>query len=170
MWGETAAAEASMTWQQIGVHRVFSRGSCPWITGPWQLRAAQAPGRGGVDSDLFLHTGFLFAAAAALASYARLWGPALIAAACARLWSSFRWCSESPLLAHPETVVSCLLCSSRLFPGLPLASCGALAPFMLCSRSQPQSSPWGLTSEEARASAPTPCPPQAGEQTSLSGW
>ena len=26
-------------------------------------------------------------------------------------------------------------------------------------RSQPQSSPWDLTSEEARASAPSPCPP-----------
>ena len=36
---------------------------------------AQAPGRGGVDSDLCLHTGFLVAAAAALASHARLWGP-----------------------------------------------------------------------------------------------
>ena len=34
----------------------------------------QAPGRGGVDSDLCLHTGFLVAAAAALASHARLWG------------------------------------------------------------------------------------------------
>ena len=30
----------------------------------------------------------------------------LIAAAHARLWSSFRWCSESPLLVHPETMVS----------------------------------------------------------------
>ena len=38
---------------------VFSQGCCPWISGPWQWRAAQAPGRGGVDSDLCLHTGFL---------------------------------------------------------------------------------------------------------------
>ena len=30
---------------------------------------------GGVDSDLCWHTGFLVAAAAALASHARLWGP-----------------------------------------------------------------------------------------------
>ena len=36
------------------------------------------------------------------------------------------------------------------------ASCGTLAPFRLCSRSQPQSSPWGPT--EARASAPSPHP------------
>ena len=43
---------------------------------------------------------------------------ALIATACARLWSSFRWCSESPLLVHPETMVSCLLRRSRLFPGV----------------------------------------------------
>ena len=77
----------------------------------------------------------------------------------AHLWSLFRRCSESPLLTHPETMISCLFGSSRLLPGLPLASCGALAPFRLCSRSQPQSSPWDLTSE-ARASAPSPHPPQ----------
>ena len=39
------------------------------------------------------------------------------------------------------------------------ANCGTLAPFRLCSRSQPQSSPWGLTSE-ARGSAPSPHPPR----------
>ena len=74
MRGKPVAAEASVMLQQPEVHRVFSRGSCPWITGPWQWRAAQAPGRGGVESDLCLHTGFLVAAAAALASHARLWG------------------------------------------------------------------------------------------------
>ena len=51
MWSEPAAAEANMTLHKPEVRRVFSRGSCPWITGPWQWRAAQAPGRGGVDSD-----------------------------------------------------------------------------------------------------------------------
>ena len=88
-------------------------------------------------------------------------GSALIAAACDHLWSSFRQCSESPLLAHPKAMVSCLLGSSRLFPRLPpgKASCGALAPFKLCSDSQPQSSPCGLTSE-AGASASSPHPPQ----------
>ena len=75
MWGEPAVAEASMTLQQPEVRCVFSRGSCPWITGPWQWRAAQAPGRGGVDSDLRSHTGFLVAAAASLAFHAGLWGP-----------------------------------------------------------------------------------------------
>ena len=75
MWGELTAAEASMTLQQPEVCHVFSRGSCPWITGPWQWWAAQAPGRGSVDSDLCLHTGFLVAAAAALAFHAHLWCP-----------------------------------------------------------------------------------------------
>ena len=75
MWGEPAAAEASVTLHQLEAQCAFSRGSWPWITGPWQWQAAQAPGRGGVDSDLCLHTGFLVAAAAALAPHARLSGP-----------------------------------------------------------------------------------------------
>ena len=78
------------------------------------------------------------------------------------LWSLFWWSSafcgrtgkESPLLVHPKTMVSCLFCRSRIFPDSLPARCGALAPFRLCSHSQPQSSPWGLTSE-ARASAPS---------------
>ena len=74
MWGEPAVAEAGMTLHQPDACRAFSHGSCPWITGPWQWRAAQAPRRRDVDSDLCLHTGFLVAAAAALASRARLWG------------------------------------------------------------------------------------------------
>ena len=73
MWGEPAVAEAGMTLQQPEAHHVFSQGSRPWITGPWQWRAAQAPGRGGVDSDLCLYTGFLVAAAAALEFHAHLW-------------------------------------------------------------------------------------------------
>ena len=75
MRGEPAAAEAGVTLHQPEARRAFSWGSCPWITGHWQWRAARAPGRGGVDSALCLHTGFLMAAAAALASHARLWGP-----------------------------------------------------------------------------------------------
>ena len=73
--GEPSVAEAGVTFHQPEACLVFSLGSCPWITGPWQWQAAQAPGRGGVDSDLCLHTGFLVAAAAALASHAHLWGP-----------------------------------------------------------------------------------------------
>ena len=75
MWGDPVVAEASVTLQQPERHRVFSRGSCPQIMAPWQWRDAQAPGRGGVDSDLCLHTGFLVAAAAALVFHARLWCP-----------------------------------------------------------------------------------------------
>ena len=44
MQGEPVAVEASMTLQQPEAHCVFSQGSCPWITGPWQWRVAQAPG------------------------------------------------------------------------------------------------------------------------------
>ena len=74
MWDKPVASETDVTLQQPEVCCVFSQRSCPWITGPWQWRAAQIPGRGGVDSDLCLHTGFLVAAAAALAFHAHLWG------------------------------------------------------------------------------------------------
>ena len=57
MQGEPAAAEAGVTLQQPEVHLVFSWGSCPWIMGPWQWHAAQAPRRECMDSDLCLHTG-----------------------------------------------------------------------------------------------------------------
>ena len=75
MRGEPATAEAGVTLQQCESCCVFSQGSCPWITGPWQWWAAQPPRRGGVDSDLCSHTGFLVAAAAALAFHACLWCP-----------------------------------------------------------------------------------------------
>ena len=72
MRGKPVAAEAGMTLHQPE-GCVFSRRSCPWITVPWQWWAAQAPGKGGVDSDLCFHTGFLVAATATLAFHARLW-------------------------------------------------------------------------------------------------
>ena len=75
MRGEPAVEEAIVTLHQPEARSAFSRGSCPWITGPWQWWAAQAPGRGGMESELCSHTGFLVAAAAALTSHARLWGP-----------------------------------------------------------------------------------------------
>ena len=75
IWGEPVAAEASVTLHQPEARRAFSRGSCPRITGPWQWWAAQTSGRGGVESDLCSHTGFLVVAVAALVSHARLWGP-----------------------------------------------------------------------------------------------
>ena len=75
MRGQPAVAEPGVTLQQPEARRAFSRGSCPRITGAWPWQATPAPGRGGVESDLCSHTGFLEAAAAVLASHARLWGP-----------------------------------------------------------------------------------------------
>ena len=60
-----AVAEAGVMLQQPEACPVFSQGSWPWITGPWQWQAAQAPA-GCVGSDLRLHTGFLVVAAAAV--------------------------------------------------------------------------------------------------------
>ena len=73
--GRACGVRGVMTLQQPEARRAFSRGCCPRITGAWRWRAAPAPGRGGVESDLCSHTGFLVAAAAALESHARLWGP-----------------------------------------------------------------------------------------------
>ena len=74
MQGEPVAAEASVTLHQPDAHRALSWGSCSWIPGPWQWCAAHVPRRGGVGSELCSHTGFLVAAAAALAYHARPWG------------------------------------------------------------------------------------------------
>ena len=73
--GRACGVRGVVTLHQPEARCAFSQGSCLWITGPWQWQAAQAPGRGCVESDLCSHTGFLEAAAAALASPARLWGP-----------------------------------------------------------------------------------------------
>ena len=75
MQGEPVVAEAGVTLQQPEACLVFSWGSCPWITVPWQWWTAQPPRRGDVDCDLCLHTDFLVAAAAALAFHACLWFP-----------------------------------------------------------------------------------------------
>ena len=47
MRGEPVEAEAGVMFQQPEVHHMFSQGSCPWIMGPCQWWAAQAPGRCG---------------------------------------------------------------------------------------------------------------------------
>ena len=72
--GRACGIRGVVTLHQPEAHRAFSWGSCARITGAWLWRAAPATGRGGVESDLCSHTGFLVAAAAALASQARLWG------------------------------------------------------------------------------------------------
>ena len=144
--GEPAVAESSMTLQQPEARHAFSRESCPRIMGPGQWRAAPASGRGGVESDLCSHTGFLLAAAAALVFHAHL-------------WSSFRRHFESPLLSHQETKreeeVSCLFGSCRVFLDSLPASCGALTPSGCVHAANP--SP--LPEIEARASAPSPARP-----------
>ena len=75
MRGKPVVAEANVTLQQPEELHVFSWGNCPWITGPWQWQSPQAPRRGGVDSGLCLHTGFLVAVAGGLAFHAHLWCP-----------------------------------------------------------------------------------------------
>ena len=75
MQGQPAVAEASVTLQQPEACCVFSQGNCPRITEPWKWQAAQAPRKGGVESDLCFHMGFLVAAAAALVFHSRLWCP-----------------------------------------------------------------------------------------------
>ena len=138
---------------------MFSQRSCPWIMGPWQWWAARAPKSGGVDSDLCLHTGFLVAAAAALAFHMTICGvhtnsrlPPISGAPLGGVLNPL----SSPTLK--KWSLASLAGPGFFLDSLP-ASCGALAPFRLCSRSQPQSSPWDPTSE-ARASAPRPRPPR----------
>ncbi|KAJ8783187.1 hypothetical protein J1605_009795 [Eschrichtius robustus] len=57
MRGDPVAVEASVTLHQPATCRVFSRGSCTWVTGPWQWRAAQVPGKGGWQPRWFLLCG-----------------------------------------------------------------------------------------------------------------
>ena len=44
MRGKPVVAETCVALQQPALHQVFSQGCCPWISGPWQCRAAQALG------------------------------------------------------------------------------------------------------------------------------
>ena len=156
--GKPAATEAGVMLLQPEARRVFSWGSCPWITRPWQWWAAQAPRRGGVDSDLCLHTGFLVVAAAALPSHARL-------------WSSFSG-TLNPLSLHTrkqrgkkKSLVSST--APDFFPDSLPASCGALAPSGCVHAANP--SPLPVIRLKLSLSSQPP-PASAGEQTSLSGW
>ena len=74
MRGEPAAAEASMTLQQPEALCVLP-GKLPLDLGTLAVVGRTGPQRGGVDSDLCLHTGFLVAAEAGLAFHACLWCP-----------------------------------------------------------------------------------------------
>ena len=72
MQDKAAAVEASVTLQQPEVRCVFS-GNLALDHGTLAVLGCTGSSGGGVDSDLCLHTGFLVAAAAALAFHARLW-------------------------------------------------------------------------------------------------
>ena len=116
MQGEPAVTEAGVTLQQV--HMYSPREVVPGSRDPGSGGLHRLPG-----GEVWIVT-----CACTLASwwlqqqpycFMPIWCPMLITVACAHLWSSFRWCSESALLVHPETMVSCLLGSSRHFPGLP---------------------------------------------------
>ena len=105
MRGKPAAPVASMTLQHPVVCCVFSQEVVPGSRNPGSGRLQRPPGRevwivtcdthrllGGCSSSLSISCPSLVSA--------------LIAVACAHLCRLFRWCSESPLLAHPETMVS----------------------------------------------------------------
>ena len=93
----------------------------------------------------------------------------MIAAACTLLWSSFRWCSEAPLLEHSETMVSCLLGRSRLFPRLPPCKLWRTSPLQaVFTQPTPVYSLGSELQTQSLSSQPPPAP--AAEQTSLSGW
>ena len=147
-----------MTLHQPEACRVFSWGSCPWIMGPWQWWAAQASGRGGVDSDLCLLTGFLVAAAAAFTSHACLWGP------CWQPWLSP--VSGSPLSDALNPLSSrtrkqrgkkkSLVFSAGpdFFPDSLPASCGALTPSGCVQAANPSPLPGIWPKPEPQLPAP----------------
>ena len=74
MRGEPVAAEDRMTLQQPEAPCVLP-GKLSLNHRTLAVVGCTAPRRGGVGSDLCLHTGFLVAVAAALAFHAHLWGP-----------------------------------------------------------------------------------------------
>ena len=167
MWGKPTVAEASMTLQQPEAHRVFSRGSCPWITGPWQWRAAQAP-RGCGQCSVLAHR-----ILGGCSSSVSVSCPSLVSVLIAVAHAVSGACLGSVLdpISSSTPKQWCLgsQAGPDFFPDSLLVSCGALAPFRLCSRSQPQSSPWNLTSKSG-VSAPSPCPSrQVSRQASQAG-
>ncbi len=115
-----------------------------------------------MDSDLCSHTGFLVAAATALASHARLWVPRLAPVSGAPLSSALNTRSRKQRGKKKSLASSA---AADFSPDSLQASRGALNPCRLCSRSQTQSSPCAPT--KARASAPSPTHPGGGEDKPL---
>ena len=100
MQGEPEVAEASMALQEPEACYVFSWVSYPWITGPWQWWGGEVwiVTCACTQDCWWLHSSVSISCPSLVFT--------LIAMACAHVWRSFRWCSESPLLAHPKTMVS----------------------------------------------------------------
>ena len=71
----------------------------------------------------------------------------LIAAALTHLWCCLGGALNPLSLCTPKQWSLGSSAGPDFFSDSLPASCGALAPFRLCSHSQPQSSPWDLTSE-----------------------
>ena len=128
-------------------------------------------GRGVVDSNLCLHTGFLVAAAAALVSHARLWSPHLepwpTPISGAHLGSALNHLSSHTTKQRGKKKSLASSALPDFFQDSLPASRGALAPFRLFSCSQPQSSPWDPT--EAGASTTSPHPWRVSRQVSRAG-
>ena len=72
---EPVVVEAAVTLQQSEARYVFPPGKLFLDHGTLAVVGCTSSWEGGVDSDLCLHTGFLVAAAAALAFHAYLWCP-----------------------------------------------------------------------------------------------
>ena len=120
--GEPAAAEAS--WRCSSLRRAV-RSPVEVVPGSRSLAVAGCTGsqEGRCGEWPVLAHSLLGGGSSSLSVSCPSLGSALIATARARLWSSFKRLSESPLLAYRETKrqekVSCLFGSCRLFPGLP---------------------------------------------------
>ena len=165
MWSEPEAAEAGVTLQQPEAHPVFSWGSCPWIWGPWQWHAARLPGAVCVCGYWPALVHRILGGCSSINGSCPSLGSELLAMAVPVSGGSLGGAplsvgrqGSNPLSSHNMKQRSLAsLAGPDFSPDSFLANCGALAPFRLSSRSQPQSSPWGLTSK-AWASAPSPHP------------
>ena len=82
----------------------------------------------------------------------------LIAAARARLWSSIRWCSESPLLGTLKQWSLASSAAPDLFSDSLPASCGALAPSGCVHAANPSPLP-GIRPPKPEPQLPAPAHP-----------
>ena len=124
------------------------------------------------ECDLCSHTGFLVAAAAALASRARLWGPRwsprLVPVSGVRLGGALNSLSSCTRKQRDKKKSLASSAAPDLFLDSLPASCGALAPSgcVHAANTSPLPGVWPPKLEPQLPAPPAP----AGEQTSLSGW